>query len=300
MIGATGHTGNETVRLLVQAGVPVRAVTRDPSRAAALPALAGAELVEGDSAIPETLKTAFNGVEKLYYVPPTVEGWATLQKETIEIARDSGVQHMARISTVGTAPDSVSMTLRAHWEGERHMEQSGMAYTHIQSNSFYQNCLFDSDEIIRNNKFYSCVGNVRYAKVDTRDLASVVALSFTQPGHENQAYTLTGPEPLSYQVIAFKLSAALGRQITYVDMPNPDYRDYLVSTGLPTWLADEFVAMYGNYEDGGFVTETTDTILDLLGRPPRPFDEFARDYTSFFEAATQRGSDNPTTRKVVS
>lgn len=282
VIGSTGHTGRETVRLLVRSGVSVRAVSRDIDAAMALPELAGADLFEGDSALPETLIPAFEGVEKLYYVPPTVEEWATLQSQLIEIARDEGVQHMARISTVGTAPDADSMTLRSHWQGEREMEQSGMAYTHIRSNSFYQNCLFDKDEIARNDLFYSCVGNVRYAKVDTRDLAGVIALSLTQPGHENQAYTLTGPEPLSYHDMASKLSAALGREIRYVDLPNPDYRDYLVSTGLPTWLADEFVAMYGNYEEGSFVTETTETVQGLLGRPPRSFDDFARDYRSFF------------------
>lgn len=282
VIGATGNTGSETVRLLVEAGVPVRAVTRDPTRVAAEPSLAGAEIVAGDSARPATLEPAFENVDRLYYVPPTVEGWPAAQTQLIELARDSGVRHIVRISTVGTDPESISMTLRAHWQGEREMEESGMAYTHIRSNSFYQNCLFDREEIAKHDRFFSCVGRVRYAKVDTRDLASVAVVCLTQPGHENQAYTLTGPEPLSYEDMASRLSRALGRRISYVDLTNSEYRNYLVTTGLPAWLADEFVAMYGNYEDGGFVTDTTTTIQDLLGRPPRSFDDFAWDHRSLF------------------
>ena len=72
MIGASGHTGKETVRLLVERGVHVRAVTRDPLRARTTSELAGAELFTGDSSRPETLSSAYEGVEKLYLVPPTV------------------------------------------------------------------------------------------------------------------------------------------------------------------------------------------------------------------------------------
>jgi uncharacterized protein YbjT (DUF2867 family) len=270
------------VRLLVEQGVPVRAVTRDPARATKMPELAGAEIFAGDSSVPETLSGAFDGVDKVYLVPPTVPQWDQLQTQLIELARHNNVQHIVRISSVGTAPDAVSMTLRSHWKGEREMERSGMAFTHIRSNSFYQNCLFDVSSIKGEDRFFSCVGRVRYAKVDTRDIARVVVLALTEPGHENQAYTLTGPEALTYREMATKLTRALGREIAYVDLPNEQYEEYLRSTGLPSWLAEEFVAMYGFYEEGSFVEETTDTIQRLLGRPPGSFDKFAEDYKAHF------------------
>ncbi|HKY46612.1 MAG TPA: SDR family oxidoreductase [Acidimicrobiia bacterium] len=283
VIGATGHTGRETVRLLVEMGMPVRAVTRDRATAAALTELAGAELVVGDSAEPETLNAAFGGVDKLYLVPPTVFGWAEAQATLIEMARENGVRHIVRISTVGVAPDALSLTLRSHWRGEQEMEQSGMGFTHIRSNSFFQNCLFDSDEIIEHDRFFGCVGRVTYAKVDTRDVASVVALALAEPGHEGRTYTLTGPAAITYKEMAAGLSRALGRTIRYVDLPNPEYLEYLLSLDYPRWLAEEFVAMYGHYEEGSFVSQTTDTIEMLLKRPPRSFDTFATDYRSHFQ-----------------
>ena len=287
MIGASGHTGKETVRLLVERGVPVRTVARDPLRAMTTSELAGAELFTGDSSRPETLSGAFEGVEKLYLVPPTVPKWDEVQSQLIDMAQANGVQHIVRISTVGTASDAVSMTLRSHWKGEREMEQSGMAYTHIRSNSFFQNCLFDAASIKNEDRFFGCVGKVRYAKVDTRDLASVITLALTESGHENQAYTLTGPEALTYDDMAMGLSRALGRDIAYCDVSNDEYEEYLRSTGLANWLAAEFVAMYGFYEEGSFVEDITDTIQELLGRPPRSYAQFAEDYRAFFYARVQ-------------
>ncbi len=284
VIGASGNTGRETVRLLVEKGIPVRAVTRDREAASSLVDLAGAELFEGNSAEPETIAGAFQDIEKVYLVPPTAPGWADAQSELIDMAREQDVQHIVRISTVGVASDALSMTLRSHWRGEQEMERSGMGFTHIRSNSFFQNCLFDSEEINKRDRFFSCVGTVRYAKVDTRDVASVVALAITEPGHEGQAYTLTGPKAISYEDIAEGLSRAVGRSIQYVDLPNSAYLEYLLSTGYERWLAEEFVAMYGHYEEGGFVSQTTDTVEMLLMRPARTLDDFARDYRSYFQA----------------
>jgi uncharacterized protein YbjT (DUF2867 family) len=68
--------------------------------------LAGADLFVADSAQPETLSNAFDGVEKVYLVPPTVPHWDDVQTQLIELARDHDVQHIVRISTVGTAPDA--------------------------------------------------------------------------------------------------------------------------------------------------------------------------------------------------
>ncbi|HEY1174613.1 MAG TPA: NAD(P)H-binding protein, partial [Phytomonospora sp.] len=54
--GATGTVGREVVRQLVAAGVPTRALVRDPARAG----LPGAEVVTGDLTEPATLAAAFH------------------------------------------------------------------------------------------------------------------------------------------------------------------------------------------------------------------------------------------------
>src|SRR3954447_25116112 len=65
--GATGFIGNRLARELLRQGHEVRALVRDPDRAADL-AQAGVELRTGDVTRPETLRGAGRGVDVAYYL----------------------------------------------------------------------------------------------------------------------------------------------------------------------------------------------------------------------------------------
>jgi NAD(P)H-binding len=70
--GATGRVGRAVVDLLVDAGVPVRALTHRSEAAATLPA--SGEVVTGDLAVPESLDAGLLGVSAVLLVwtaPPT-------------------------------------------------------------------------------------------------------------------------------------------------------------------------------------------------------------------------------------
>jgi uncharacterized protein YbjT (DUF2867 family) len=283
VIGATGPTGSEATRQLLLRGERVRALTRDRAKAEAMPALAGAEIAVGDSSKPKSLDGVFAGVEKVYLVPPLDLGWNRMQSGLVDAARRAGVRHIAKISAIGVGPDQPSMSLSYHWQGEKEIEASGIPYTHVRGNSFSQNTLFEAATITADGRFYDCVGDARFAKVDARDIGEVVARVLTEDGHEGKTYELTGPEALTYEEIASRLTAALGRRIEYVDVSTAERAARLEATGLPRWLANEFSAIYGRgfYRDGGG-SYTTGTVETLLGRPPRPYDDFARDHAGAF------------------
>lgn len=61
--GGTGRVGSAVVGLLVDAGVPVRVLTRRSEAAATLPA--DVEVVSGDLTVPESLDAALRGVRNL-------------------------------------------------------------------------------------------------------------------------------------------------------------------------------------------------------------------------------------------
>jgi uncharacterized protein YbjT (DUF2867 family) len=283
VIGGTGPTGSEAARHLLRRGEKVRVLTRDRAKAEAIPALAGAELAVGDCSKPDPLDGVFEGVEKVYLVPPTDLDWDRMQSALVDAARRAGVRHIVKISAIGVGPDQLSMSLSFHWKGEKEIEASGIPYTHIRGNSFFQNTLFDAQTIKAEGKFYSCVGDARFAKVDTRDIGEIVARVLSEDGHEGQIYELTGPEALSYDEMARRLTAALGREVESVDMPPDEYAAALEAAGYPGWLAKEFADIYGRgfYRDSGGAY-TTDAVQTLLGRPPRRFDEFAADYADAF------------------
>ena len=113
--GATGFTGSHLARGLASGGRDVRALVRDPARAAELQA-SGIELVTGDLRDPAALATAVAGVEVVYHIAAiyrqagvsraTYEAVnATVVRQLIEAAAAAGVRRVVHCSTVGVHGD---------------------------------------------------------------------------------------------------------------------------------------------------------------------------------------------------
>ncbi|MGH3765666.1 MAG: hypothetical protein ACRDTX_11050, partial [Pseudonocardiaceae bacterium] len=118
-------------------------------------------------------------------------------------------------------------------------------------------------------------GDAKMALVDPRDVAAVAAVVLAEDGHEGRTYPLTGPEAVTYHEVAQQLSAAIGRPVAYADSPDPAAREAMVFRGMPEWLADQVVILWGQPRRGA-ATTTTDVVRVLTGREPRTVAEFAR------------------------
>src|SRR5437588_5263377 len=87
--GATGRVGRVVVDLLIDAGVPVRALTRRAEPAATLPP--SVEVVTGDLTVPESLDAALRGVGAVFLVwtvapataPAVVDRLATYARRVV-------------------------------------------------------------------------------------------------------------------------------------------------------------------------------------------------------------------------
>ena len=58
-------------------------------------------------------------------------------------------------------------------------------------------------------------------------------------------------------------------------------REALLGVGLPVWQADGLVEDYAHYRRGE-AAAVTSGVRDAIGKAPRSFDEFARDYAAMF------------------
>lgn len=288
--GATGNCGGATLRELVKRGAPARAMTRDPSRARDLAELPGVEVVTGDFDVPASLERALDGIEKVFLLPPFEPLMEARQRNLIDAARRSGARYVVNLSAICADPSEASLSIGGHGRGERALEASGLAWTHLRPNSFFQNMLFDAHAIATEGRFYASVGDTRFAKIDTRDVGAVAAACLTEPDHEGKTYTLSGAEAFTYAELARALSDALGRSIEYVDMPGPEYVAFMKRAGFPDWLAEEFFLIYGQgplFEGGA--AEPSDVVERLTGRPARPFKQWAREHAAAFTAASTSG-----------
>lgn len=286
VVGATGTTGRDAVAKLVERGAKVRAMSRDPDKARALPGFAGVEVVSGDPALPETLDAAFSGVDKVLLIPPSGPGWNQSEQNLIDAARRAGVKHVVKLSVLLADPGAPSLTLSYHAQGEKSLAAAGIPSTMLRASSFMQNFVVYYAPTIRSDgAVYQCTGDALMAMIDTRDVAEVAAVVLLAPTEEHmgKVYDLTGPEALNYSAAAQKLSAATGRPVRYVDIPPDAYEQALLAAQLPAWTAAEIVNVYGRgpYHEGRG-GQVTSTVAEILGRPGRSFDDFAREHTDQF------------------
>ena len=116
----------------------------------------------------------------------------------------------------------------------------------------------------------------RVSYIDCADIASCAAALLTAPRGTGESFVLTGPEALTHTEIATKLSAALSRTVSYVDLPPEDLAARLTAQGLPPQFAADVATLYAEVAEGA-LAEVTTAVSDLTGHQPRTFDQFLAD-----------------------
>jgi uncharacterized protein YbjT (DUF2867 family) len=142
-----------------------------------------------------------------------------------------------------------------------------------------QNLLLSAETIAEpDGRFFgTAVGGRGMGMVDVRDAAAAGAAVLTAGEHGGDTHLLTGPEVLSFEAAAAVLTKALGRAISYVELPADEYRAALVGDGTPAGLADAFLELYASF-GRGMAERVTTAVRDLTGAEPRSLERFARDH----------------------
>src|SRR4030095_6040106 len=174
--GGTGAIGSELLRLLSQAGVPARALVRNPNKAQKLP---GITWVVGDLAKPETLATAFEGANSVFLLTHYFEDMVELQHTAIAAARAAGVTHVVKVSAFAASDHSKAPIGRWHYQVEKELEASGMGWTMLRPHHFMQNLLGQADYVKKEGAIYSPSGDGKIPYVDGRDVGAVAAVTLT-------------------------------------------------------------------------------------------------------------------------
>ncbi|MEV0278794.1 NAD(P)H-binding protein [Streptomyces sp. NPDC050610] len=289
--GATGNVGRNVVRRLIEAGAGVRALTRSP-HTAELPE--GVRAVAGDLTRPDSLADAFEGVDRMFLFPV-----AETAREVVASARRAGVRRIVVLSSgaVTTGFDTVF-----HLPVERAVEESGLDWTHVRPGEFAMNKLalwgpsIRAEGVVRDPN-----PDLAWYPVHERDIADVAALALLEDGHHGRAYTLNGPEMLSYRRQVELIAEAVGRPIRFEVVSRDEAREnYRRQGGFAAANAD-FLLGFEDYS-GGAVDETDSRPLEELnpaaddttaadpmptaeavtGVPARTFAQWARDHAHEF------------------
>jgi uncharacterized protein YbjT (DUF2867 family) len=235
-IGGTGTVGSRVVRELLARGANVGVLIRQPGKARLS---AGATAVRGDLLDPDTVRHAFRGFERVFLLnangpTETHEGLAGVWG-----AKRSGVRQFVYLTThrLQTVPHIPHFASKLPIEAA--VQASGMAWTLIRPNNFFQNEEWFKEAILRRGVCPQPIGQRGMSRVDARDIAEAAAIALTQPGHAGQIYELAGPDVLTGPATAKIWSRTLGRPIVYagddLDQWENTFRPYL-----PAWMLYDF------------------------------------------------------------
>ncbi len=266
-----GKVGSEVVRLLRDKGIKHRigAFTVEKARKE----FPESEVVKFDYQDESTLKAALAGVDTVYLASP---GGSPAEPEIrfVDLAKAAGVKRVVKLSAMGVEKSDAAPLRRV----EKHIEASGLQWTHVRPTWFMQNFSAGQAQSIRDGVLAEPAENARTAFIDARDIAAVAVEALTGDGHHGKAYTLTGPELLNRAQVAEKISQAIGRQVKYVALTDQQFRDALKAF-MPPAGVELMSALYAGVR-AGWTEVKTDTVQQVLGRPPRSFDQFAKDSRS--------------------
>ncbi|WP_426232662.1 NAD(P)H-binding protein [Pararhizobium sp. DWP3-4] len=258
ILGGSGKTGRRVAERLTAAGKDVRLASRST-----VPAF--------DWTDPSGWAPAFEGVDAAYVsyqpdlaVPGAVEAIGALSR----LALKKGVRHLVLLS--GRGEDEALAA-------EEALKQSGIGYTIIRASWFFQN--FSEAfllEGIQAGELVLPVGNVREPFIDADDIADVAVAALTGPGHAGKTYEVTGSQLMTFGEAVAEIARQTGRDIHFTTVDIGDYVAMLEEAQIPAdyiWLVRY---LFTTVLDGRNES-VTDDVLQVLGRPPRGFADFARE-----------------------
>jgi uncharacterized protein YbjT (DUF2867 family) len=277
VIGATGRLGRAVLDLLVDADVPVRALTHRSEATTTLPA--DVDAVPGDLTLPESLDAALQdaGAVFLVWTAPPESAPAVVERLAAH------TRHVVFLSAPHQTPhpffQQPNPMAAMHAEIERLLAATGVETTIIRPGMLASNALSWWAAAIRAGGVVRWpYGDAETAPVDDRDVAAVAARTLYQKGHAGGDYVLTGPEALGQAEQVRIIGEVIGRSITFEELSPDEFRRETEGSW-PRPVVDMLLDAWG--ATMGTPAYVTSTVSDILGSA-RSFRQWATDHAAAF------------------
>jgi NAD(P)H dehydrogenase (quinone) len=278
---------------ILRRDLPVRAlVLQEDQRTEALRAN-GVEVVVGDLTEPRDVAGALSGCRRMYFGMSISPSYLQATVTTAAVAREhTDLEVLVNISQMTVSQMSLtemtdSPQQRQHWLCEQVLNWSGLPVVHVRPTVFLQHPFFSewaAESIARDSTIRLPFGIGRTSPLDARDVAEVVAAILVSPtAHVGKIYELTGPRSQDMHGVAAEYSDALGRPITYVDVPFDQWSDQeLRRHNLPSHLFEHLLTMARLHTANRYDRLTRD-VETITGRPATSIRDFVAQRKEFFE-----------------
>ncbi|MEV5576718.1 NAD(P)H-binding protein [Spirillospora sp. NPDC052269] len=258
--GATGNVGRDLVRILVEAGEQVTAVSRRPA-----PLPDSVRHLQADLTEPESLRTALQGAEALFLLVAGDDPQGIL-----DLAKAGGVRRVVLLSSqgAGTRPE----VYRHPAAFEDAVRRSGLEWTILRSGGLNSNALAWAETIRAQRTATAPFGSVGLPTVDPADVAEVAAVVLRESGHSGNTYDLTGPVPITPRERAEAIGEVLGTSVRFIEQTHAEARAQML-TFMPEPVVDGTHAILGRPLPAE--QQVSPAIERVLHRAPRGFADWA-------------------------
>ena len=289
--GRVGGVGHSITELLLKQGHAVRAMVRsEDERAQALRDM-GAEVVVGSLLDLDSMHRAIAGCETIYFGMSISDSYLAATVNAAAVAKHHGVKAFINMSQMTVSQMSITETTaspqhKLHWLAEQALNWSGLPVVHVRPTAFLEGLflILTSDSVKKSNQIRLPFGEGKTSPIAAEDVARTVAALLVNPQpHVGRTYHLTGPRSEDMHFYAQEYSKALGRTITYQDIPVGPWRDGLLQSGQPVHLVNHLATMADLHRAGRY-DRMSDDVLALTAQAPLSVREFVRRNAATFTA----------------
>lgn len=273
--GASGRLGSAVVDNLLQhvGAEQIGVSARDPQRLAHL-AQRGVRVRHGDFTEPASLKEAFEGASQVLVVSTNSLGAEAVRghRAAIDAAVAGGAQRVVYTSHMGADATSPFPPMPDHAATEEALRAAGTAFTSLR-NGFYASTVPMLLQHALHTGELRVPRDAAVAWTTHDDLAEAAARILVDGRFAGATPPLTGPHAVDMARVAEIASRIARREIRHVVVPDEEYRQGLLSAGLPAPAADMLVGLFAASRRGDF-GPADPALPSLLGRPAISIEEY--------------------------
>jgi uncharacterized protein YbjT (DUF2867 family) len=268
--GATGTIGRHVVEQLVARGAGVRALVRDPAKAA-LPA--AVDVAQGDLLDIDSLRRAMDGVSTLFLLNAVGPDEFTQALVALNVAREAGIERIVYLSVIhGDLYVNVP-----HFAGkfgvERMIEEMGLPATILRPAYFMDNDVTVRDVVQAHGIYPMPLGSTGLAMIAARDIGEIAAILLLRRERAAEPLpieriNLVGPDTLTGAQAAAIWAQVLDRPVAYGGDDTAGFERNLRHV-MPGWMAYDMRLMSERFQRHGMLPGPGDVerLVALLGRP---------------------------------
>lgn len=271
--GATGELGSKVVDALLktipasQIAVSVRLIEKAKGFRAR-----GVEVRHGDFEKPETLDSAFSGIDRLFIIS-TAGDFETIMRQhnhAVAAAQRAQVKFIAYTSVTNASESPLDLA-PGHRAREEAILKTGIPYSFLRNNWYLENEIGSIQGVMAGMPWVISAGTGKVGWALKQDYAEAAAAVLSGSGHENTVYELSG-QLLTHDELASALGTVLAKEVLVQQVDDVAYADIMKGAGVPESYIPMLVNMQKTIREGGLEFESND-LEKLLGRPCTPINE---------------------------